>query len=577
MSSKKQTIVSTSIQNTWASNDLLFLGEWCKSFKKRNILKNISHQTLPYHWSSSEKLKKDHDYLSVTYESFLNDLAAYLNNFHEVNFSLQFWRILIGPWLLSFIATVWDRWEIIRTLGNNYDLNSLSYVKLRGNSSLPPRDYEDSIRQFGSDLWNEEIFSEIMSLHKIASKEVASDLVFSEGSRSLPTKTSIIKSFIRLATKPKKNLNLVIYQGYFPPIFLFLINILLKQKIRMDGYFDNPVTPIRFPPRQVNNFPALTEEYRDNFERFFQSKIIKYIPYAYLEGFQSLVSAAKSIPKASNILTANAHFGNELFKVWSGLNCEEGSNLIISSHGGAIYPKFSVFDHQEHIASKRIIWGKAWFANQITLPPNKLSYSSYRPNKVGVISIIDNDSLKYSYRCMSASQGPLVLKSFEMTKKLIEGLKDNLMQYKIKPKFSGDNETADRYLNFFGDVSIYPTDWSMKKVIKSSRLVICTYPQTAYAESIFSGVPTLLVYDSKIWQTQDIYKELLSSLRKNNMLFDDPEMAVKHIKSIYHDPFTWWDSPDVVNAKDEFMKMCISQRKNKLSTWIDFLRKQIKC
>ena len=61
------------------------------------------------------------------------------------------------------------------------------------------------------------------------------------------------------------------------------------------------------------------------------------------------------------------------------------------------------------------------------------------------------------------------------------------------------------------------------------------------------------------------------------MLFDDPEMAVKHIKSIYHDPFTWWDSPGVVNAKDEFMKMCISQRKNKLSTWIDFLRKEIKC
>ena len=37
-------------------------------------------------------------------------------------------------------------------------------------------------------------------------------------------------------------------------------------------------------------------------------------------------------------------------------------------------------------------------------------------NQFGFISFIDNDSMRYSYRCMSASQGPLVKKSFSKSK-----------------------------------------------------------------------------------------------------------------------------------------------------------------
>ena len=67
-----------------------------------------------------------------------------------------------------------------------------------------------------------------------------------------------------------------------------------------------------------------------------------------------------------------------------------------------------------------------------------------------------------------------------------------------------------------------------KKLLKS-KLLVCTYPQAAYAECMYSGAPTLLLYDSDIWQTQSICKELLVSLEKNKMLTANEEEAVNHV------------------------------------------------
>ena len=91
---------------------------------------------------------------------------------------------------------------------------------------------------------------------------------------------------------------------------------------------------------------------------------------------------------------------------------------------------------------------------------------------------------------------------------------------------------------------------------------------------MYSGAPTLLVYDSDIWQTQSIYKELLVSLEKNKMLFTNEEEAVNHIKSIYDDPFSWWEKAEIVKVRKEFMDFCITNDKGKLSEWLKFLKSE---
>ena len=573
MSSTKTCLVTVPIPEV-RENNCFVLGEWCKLFKDRESWEKISHSMHEYHWEDPNKIEKDHKFLNDLYEDLLNQLYLNLNKFHKVSFSKRFWRIFIGPWLLTFVSTIWDRWEVVRTFFEQNNPQDFYFLKLNKNKLLPPNNFEDSISQIGNDYWNEYIFSEILQSYEIDCKVI--DYLGHSDARNKKNKQSqqsLYKKFFKYISSINRRRELTIFQGYFPRLFSIILAIFLQKNTVLSIFFkEKPNNNVVAFDRNKLNGIELTQS--SEFEKFLNKQILNFIPLSYIESFAELKNKATKIPASKSILTANAHFGNELFKIWAAINCESGSNLIISSHGGAIYPKFSVFDHQEAIADKRIIWGKQWMSQQITLPPNKLEFKVKKNNRNGVVSVIDNDSLRYSYRCMSASQGPLVLKSFKMTKSFLDQLEDLHINFKIKPKYSGHNETADRYEYFYGKNRLYKSKTSIKEIIKKSKLLVCTYPQTAYAECMYSGAPTLLVYDSDIWQTQSIYKELLVSLEKNKMLFTNEEEAVNHIKSIYDDPFSWWEKAEIVKVRKEFMDFCITNDKGKLSEWLKFLKSE---
>ena len=65
-----------------------------------------------YHWDNRDQLHSDYKYLETLYENILRDFTDSLNSIHHVNHSIDYWRILIGPWLYYFIQTVFDRWQI---------------------------------------------------------------------------------------------------------------------------------------------------------------------------------------------------------------------------------------------------------------------------------------------------------------------------------------------------------------------------------------------------------------------------------------------------------------------------------
>ena len=573
--SQKGVIISVPIFDFNDQDEILLLGTWCETYSERSSLKNVRYQLHEYHWENHRKLSLDNQYLSSLYENKLLELSLMLNSYHKVNFSIRFWRILIGPWLLTIISTLWDRWEIVRTALESVNKDSYVFKKLSNNKQPPPLDYNQSIKQIGSDYWNEAIFSKIMDIFEIPSIEIDSKEFknpnnTSSNLSSRPWFYKIIDFFI----SSNKDRKITIYHAYFPKIFSLFLNLRLFHKTRLDKFFHKQIS-FKFSNRSDIDFDVLDFKFDSKFELFFNNNVLEHIPISYLEGFKELIDEAAKIPSSEVILTANAHFGNELFKVWSGLNCERGSKLIISSHGGAFYPKFSVFDHQEHISNIRVIWGQSWYKNQVTLPPNKLSYKIKKYNKRGSVSIIDNDSLKYSYRCMSASQGPLVLKSYKKTESLIHLMKKESMNIKIKPKYSGDNETALRYEDKFGKDMLFSSNSSIKKIIQQSKIVVCTYPQTAYAESMFSGIPTLLFYDSEIWQTQEIYSELLDLMLDNNMIFECDKKAVTHIKSISEDPLKWWNSKEISDVRKIFNHMCITKEDSKMREWTTFLKSAI--
>ena len=139
----------------------------------------------------------------------------------------------------------------------------------------------------------------------------------------------------------------------------------------------------------------------NDFEKFLCSRISKDIPKSYSKDFDELHSIQSNIKQTKIIFTSNAHLNNDLFKIWMAECKMNGSKIIVSAHGGGLYPKFSVFNHQEKISDKRIVWGKEWMENHHRLPPNKLFFKNWKYKKNSFITLVTYNSPIFATRLSS--------------------------------------------------------------------------------------------------------------------------------------------------------------------------------
>ena len=99
-------LITTALEETWPDDletPVLFLGEWCRIYTRRDRWSNMNAKVLLYHWDDRHKVFNDYHYLNNIYENTLKSLQKKLNEIHGVDHSLRYWRILIGPWLSQFI------------------------------------------------------------------------------------------------------------------------------------------------------------------------------------------------------------------------------------------------------------------------------------------------------------------------------------------------------------------------------------------------------------------------------------------------------------------------------------------
>ena len=105
------------MEETWNTDKkIFFLGEWCKQIHRKAFWNKLNSKTQTYHWNNREKLKKDYNYSKSLYNNLISELTKNLNFYHKVNYSSRYWKIVLGPWLLSFIQVVLERYENIEQL-----------------------------------------------------------------------------------------------------------------------------------------------------------------------------------------------------------------------------------------------------------------------------------------------------------------------------------------------------------------------------------------------------------------------------------------------------------------------------
>jgi len=570
-------LITTALEETWGlHDDLYFLGEWCRLNNQKKILYNRTFSIQPYHFGDREKFAKDHDYLSDLYEHILTQLTIYLNNYHKLEYPISFWRIIIGPWLLTWISILWDRWESIRIAMDKNGFDSTIILKVNYENMIP-YDYDEFTHFFQQDIWNHWVYSEIINFRDY-NNCIMKEPVVSKPTRLLKQKSykmKIAKAIDKILGFIPINEKVLFSNSYFSLPSLIKVSLKLKQIPRLH---------LEFQDKRLKNTQPWDELRKSNisfspnneFETFVRGILLKGVPLAYLEGFNDLRTKAKHIKtKAKIIFTANSHFGSEIFKLWCAERQLNEEKLIISDHGGSIRPKYSMFNHQESIAGIVTKWTKPYYVNHIQLPATK-DYEINNNKFVSNILLVGLDFPRYSYRFQSGPCSSLLLNDFNQKVDFIKKLKSsvyNNLKIRVYPTKSGW-DTYSRYIDNFGIEKI-STSKSINSDIANSKLVICTYPQTTFSEAMNSGVPTILLFTEEYWEFESIFDPLVKKLKEAKIIFSEPKQAAIHINEIFDNPYEWWEKEETKIAKKYFHEMCGEIIPDGINKWVSFFKNQI--
>jgi len=582
---KSTLLITTALLNEDCikSQNAIFLGEWHKKYSKNNVCNDEKSTVIPYHWKNRKKFREDHKYLSHLYNEVLIKVTLELNSIHKTEHSLEYWQIIIGPWLLTYIAVLFDRWESVR-LAAELGIPLKTIVPSSAIARSATCDYTHSIHlMMKDDEWNYLLYCDILQAQNSPEIEIIRKIV-SIKNRSAPVRKRRILRPVRMAYQlldyiARKSCltdsyNILLYKSYFSNRSLVRLNFKLKQIPRLHLEFEKYIHygDLNSSMRS-GSFKGCTGS---EFENFLMENIFKDMPKAYIEGYRDIFLYCKKLPKAKVVFTANAHYGDEVFKNWAAQQVENGSKLIIGEHGGSIPKSISEnLLHEEMICYKKTVWHSSLYhSKHVSMPINK-KMKKISNSKGTKIVLIGLELPRYSFRIEPGPGSSLMMCDFEQKTKFINALnKKAYINFKIRPAANNGWVMGSRYADMYGN-AILSTNKKIFQDFSQSKIIICSYPQTTFSEAMYSGVPTILLFTEEYWEIHPDFNDLVSEMKRVNIIHSDPIMAANHINMVHENPFEWWNRDDTVRARNMFSNVCSLNVNDPITEWSIFFNKML--
>ena len=565
MTKKKYCLVTTADERTWPRNrPVLFLGEWCKRFSRKEKWSKLDSKTLKYHWDDRVKLRKDFSYLQELHEIFLKDLSQQLNRIHKENYSIRYWRILVGPWLGWFIQILFDRWSTLNRGLEEYDIDRC-YVLNNNTNNIVPSDLKNFVHLLIDDEWNENIFGQLLHGCKGNGINLATvNTSFSDS--SLPNKRasySELKEALKILLSKlsgyiTRKRDYFFISSYIPLLTEFKLQARLNQ---IPSFWYSPQVDYCDMDLRQRKWVMDNSDSPDEFIKIACQFIPVHIPVAYLEGYSLLKHCVKKVkwpknPKA--IFTGSAFIDDEVFKAWTAEKTENGTPFIIGQHGGrfGMTPFAFYEDHQIDISDKFLSWG--WGNSRISkIKPFgniKLLNKRLKYNPNGDAIMIEMSLPRYSYHLYATPVSSQLLSYFNdqcnFMKILPLALRKQILVRLDKYDYGWDQKL--RWENEFSDIKIDLGHTPIKKLLENSRLCIATENGTSYLETLAWNMPTIIFWDEEHWELNQEVIPYLNLLSDAGIFHSTPQSAAQKVIEIWDDIETWWASQSVQNARNIF-------------------------
>ena len=578
-------LVTTALEETWGKDqEILFLGEWCKLYKRKGVWAKRNSKTLADPWSNREKRFEAYEITEKIYFKFIQSLSGELNKIHKVDYPVRYWKILCGPWLRLFINTTYYKWECISDLINKFE--SIETIVLDVNFETQiPNDMMDFENKMISDYWNHYISTLviesikpniILEKIKISSNERHNNF-FPKESKIRRLAWTYLNFFGRLINA--KN-SIFISNSYLSNLNKIKLAIKMRSlpsfgviKMYKNGYEPN----IEVRSDIISSILNLS-----TYEVFLKDILLKNIPYVYIEGFKDLnysVNRNKWQKNPRAIVTAVDHFSNDVFKCYAAIKMLNGAKINILCHGGGGKYKFSDYQSLElDLCDNYFTWGwseysskciKGYFLknNGYKRVGNKdenyllhILYSKFRYQK-----FIDSSPSYEQYL------GKYLPSQIEFILKI--GDYSNIRSI-VKLSYDYENKIEERINERCLDVNYARSSDNYNNLLINAKLVVTTYNCTTPVESIAMNIPTIIFWFPEHWELAPSATPLFDRLRACGVFHDSPESAALMVKKVWSNIDHWWLSNEVQCACTEFKAWFSRESSRPIDELADFCNAQ---
>jgi len=561
-------LATTALHSFWdTQKKIIFLGPWCKTPKNEHVWKEIEHEMMRSPWVDRKVFYEAGKYTYNTYHYLLTLLTEYLNNVHQTNFSKRFWQIIIGPWLLHFVESFYDRYMCIKKAIEEFYPFSTFYLDPK--HFITPYDTSEFIELYVNDYYNLQLYTQILTKFNIAgSVRSASGCEAPPPNIKRNSMKSLLKKLLGLVSKRiTLSRQYVLWDMYLSNKHLVRYLIYSKFRAFCVLYHEYPKSVIHSKAKEnqwrlnLGSLPPV-----DEFTAILISALEVNFPTLYLEDFDTymgkVISGIKQFPKV--IFSSTGWFFNEEFKFFSAYCMEKGSKLAGFQHGGLYGAAkwMPVEEHEIEITDRFFSWG--WTKkNQPKVRPlanPKISYLYYKGKNIRRMQnqqllFVGNAHPRYLYRFFSVPVAEMYDEYLDwrniFLRELAASIRDRIL-IRLYPTEYGREESAYIKREFNG-MKFDNHNLSLLKQLEKSKIVIIDHPVTTMLEALSRNVPTILYWNPNSWELRMEAEGFFEELHDAQIWHKEPISAAKFLNEVEVEPLEWWNDKKTQQAREKFI------------------------
>jgi putative transferase (TIGR04331 family) len=512
----------------------------------------------------NEDLNAISDNINIFYEILLNSLNYSLNKIDDRQFSVEDARIMYGPWLHHFIS---HNYYIYSLLSYVYKQDQEAVLICNASESFSTVDTLDHKKKIRFESYNSYII-------QLISKHIGIKLIFSENKpkeNQCQNYTNDKGSFARNVVS--KIEGLVNFRAK-----IILKNSYIGKKSRIEIFIKSLglVSTITNRPLSTG-VVARDYDIRDeleldissinnNFTLFLARTIKDEIPTAFIESFFDIKKQVKSVYKdkiPNVILSANAWYHDEPFKLWAIICRKKGTKLVGYQHGGVYFTYKNNFyvNHESSIVERYYSWGE----ERINMKNVKPFYSQkYRPQnnkKTCDILMVSNVYSKY-HHFLEIFQTPYSVKVKDNTSFFNLLDKGLIVKYRGARVDYGWGEIS-KYQKAYPNMQLSNTNNDCVKEMTVSRVVVFdSVHATSLLEAIMMNIPFVILANNYKNEIQIDSINIFQKMINCNLIFENPDQCAYFLNKNVHSVSKWWSSEEVQSTTREFSSSYVKKCSN---------------